>query len=832
MKSTPKTLLCLCLALILLSTTFVVKASDEPITILEYDGYFESAYIKWQALDDIDSYNVYIKAAGGDFEQLDRELVRTYPSFMRADAVGLKAGEYIFKIVPVKNGTELENLCGTTANISVMPHTREGFGFSQNSPCLTSSGAYNDDGTLKSNADVIYITNGNKDTVTINNDTSLGVGLTEILAHRQSKKINTPLSIRLIGKIDEPKDIVIHTAQFQNTGNITLEGIGDDATIFGWIMTLKRVKNMEIRNLATMYGGEGTTGSAIVLDTDNKNIWVHNCDFFYGAPGKDADQKKGDGAVDLKSRSSFVTLDYNHFWDLGKTCVSGGPWENSNMYSDEAQIYVTYHHNWFDHTDSRHPRCVVGSNHVYNNYYDGNAMYGIGAAMKTSVFSEANYYRNCPRPMIIASQGGDMWNGKDYTGGDNKKGTLSGQMGGMIKSYGDKIITPKHFYAYGDEPVTGEFDAYVATERDEVVPNTVTAKLGDENGKGIYNNFDTNPDIMYPYSADTAEVAMEKVKKYAGRIGGGDFKWTFNNATDDSFHDIDENLLAAIKSYTSSLVAVANGDISIIPPIVTPTETPTADPNATPKPTQRPDGKLTKMPVGAKSYAKDWFDGAAMSAGDTSYDGYVKCFKGTGNSYKTNTFTFGDVTATRGYQTKAVDQRSYYIIPEQECDVTVYFYTNGTNSLGIYTTSLDNAAAVFTPQNGGGNYAFTYHFTEVGSPLYIAGPMGDINLSGISLSKSESSENFDYEIENAAYDQSGKLSVTLKYNGTGQDKNAKLIIAEYTNDSEQTLICAKIIDIDGETYEYNKTAIDSTTKLFVWANDGSVMPLSIAQYAK
>ena len=72
-----------------------------------------------------------------------------------------------------------------------------------------------------------------------------------------------------------------------------------------------------------MYGGEGTTGSAVVLDTDNKNFWAHNCDFFYGAPGKDADQIKGDGAIDIKSRSDYVTVAYNHMWDLGQNLRLG-----------------------------------------------------------------------------------------------------------------------------------------------------------------------------------------------------------------------------------------------------------------------------------------------------------------------------------------------------------------------------------------------------------------------------------------------------------------------------------------------------------------------------
>ena len=40
------------------------------------------------------------------------------------------------------------------------------------------------------------------------------------------------------------------------------------------------------------------------------------------------------------------------------------------------------------------------------------------------------------------------------------------------------------------------------------------------------SNFDTAADF-YEYEADSPEVAKEKVEKYAGRIGGGDFKWEF-----------------------------------------------------------------------------------------------------------------------------------------------------------------------------------------------------------------------------------------------------------------------------------------------------------------
>ena len=834
MKTNLKRRLCLIISLVFLlsAVSFSAAANQTTVSLIHSEGWLETAYVTWNEYSGADGYNVYCKQAGGEYFKLDDELVRTYPGYFRADALGLPEGEYILKVVPVKNGAEITDASAETGALSVMKHAREGFAFSKNSPYGTSSGAYNDDGTLREDADVIYVTNGNKDTVTINGDESLGVGLYNILAYRESKKIKTTLCIRLIGRVDEPALTDNHTVRFINTGNITLEGVGDDALIYGWIITLKRSSNFEMRNFGMMYGGEGTTGSAVVLDTDNKNFWAHNCDFFYGAPGKDADQIKGDGAIDIKSRSDYVTVAYNHMWDLGKTCVSGGPWENSNMYTDEAKIYATYHHNWFDHTDSRHPRCVVGSNHVYNNYYDGNALYGIGAAMKTSVFSENNYYRNCQRPMIIASQGSDCYNSE--TGTYNDKGTLSGQMGGMIKSYGDVIVGAKRFYTYQNTPDVGEFDAYIANSRDEVVPETVTAKKGDEVGKGTYNNFDTDPSIMYEYSVDTAEEAVEKVKKYAGRVNGGDFKWTFDNAAEDTNHEIIPELLEAIKSYKSKLVAVAGGAVPVEPPYVTPTSEPTKDPDATSAPTAKPPGDITKIPTGVTSYAKDWFGGQSMSAGDISNDGYVGCYKGSGNSYKTNKFTAGDVAITRGYQTKQVDSRSFYCIPESECLVTVYFYSNGSNYLGLYTTDLSTPAATFTPE-AGGDCSFTYHFTEVGSPLYIAGPVGDINLAGISVAEAggnptespePTSTPFEYQINSAEY-VNGNLEVEIKYNKTESSENASLIAAEYNKYG--ILIGFKTADVSGNgKFVINglQETAENKVVLYIWNSSDNITPLS------
>lgn len=797
-------------------------AAEQRVTIISSQGWLESAYVEWQAYSGADFYNVYFKKSDGEYQKLEDALVRTYPGYFRADALGLVAGEYIFKVVPTVNNTEISEAAAETAVLSVIAHNRDGFAFSDKSVTGTSSGAYNDDGSLRADADVIYLTNGNKDTVMINDNPELGVGIVEILAIREAKKITTTLNIRVIGCVTDPEKIdnTNHTVRFINTQNVTLEGVGDDAVIHGWIITLKRTQNFEIRNLAFMYGGEGADASAIVLDTDNKNVWMHNCDFFYGAPGKDADQVKGDGAIDFKSKSDYISISYNHYWDMGKTCVSGGPWEVSNVDDERAKVNTTYHHNWFDHSDSRHPRCVAGNNHVYNNYYDGNAMYGIGAAVKTSVFSENNYYRNCSRPMIIASQGSDCWD--EATQSYKTKGTLSGQIGGMIKSYGDVIIGAKRFFDQNTMPHPGHFDAYTAASRDEVVPDTTCAY----SGGATYNNFDTNSEIMYDYEVDTPDEAVEKIKKYAGRVDGGDFKWEFDNSVDDTDHGIIQGLLEGLTNYKQGVIAVANGAIPVeaeVIPTASPDPNATATPIVTPQPTPNI-GDMLDMPIGAVSYAMDWFGGQNMSEGDMSSDYYVACYKGKGNSYKSNSFNSGDITITRGYQVKQLGARSFYCKPAQECMVTVYFYSSGVNSLGLYTNATQSEpVGSYTPDKGG-DYAYTYHFTEVGSPLYFAGVEGDLYIAGIAIDGVESS--FDYSVKNASFDISGKLSVELAYNGAAQDMKAKLIVAEY-HEGEPILENMKTFDISGDMiHDLDYTKNDNTTvKLFILDNMNNIRPL-------
>ena len=136
-----------------------VHAASGAIT--EASGWLETAYVKWTPVTGATGYNVYVKSASASdsaYVQLDDELIRKYPSYMRADAVGLKAGDYVMKIVPLNNGKENTSAAIVSDKLTVNAHDRSGFTFSSNSPVKNGVGAYNNDGTLKSNASVLYVT--------------------------------------------------------------------------------------------------------------------------------------------------------------------------------------------------------------------------------------------------------------------------------------------------------------------------------------------------------------------------------------------------------------------------------------------------------------------------------------------------------------------------------------------------------------------------------------------------------------------------------------------------------------------------------------------------
>ena len=530
------------------------------VTLSSAEGWLESAFAEW-ASDGSDSYNVYYSGAGASNVKVDGQLVRKYGSKYRVDVVGLKAGSYTLKVASVKGGKE--GASTTSKSLTVKAHDRAGFAFSNGHV----PGAYKTDGTLKSGAVVLYVTESTKNTIKLDVVTSSKgavtecVGLQNILTAFKKGYDTRPLAIRLIGNVTDPEvtdkgDILIDMGKKEG-GAMTIEGIGNDATANGWGIRIKNAFDVEIRNIGIM-NVDSDEGDNIGLQQDNQYIWVHNCDFFYGHAGSDKDQVKGDGALDCK-KSTYVTFSYNHFWDNGKSNLLG----LSEGTTDG--LYITYHHNWYDHSDSRHPRVRFYSAHVYNNYYDGIAKYGAGSTKGSSVFMEANYFRNCKYPMMTSMQGSDVYAGGTTRDTKNNP-TFSSEDGGTIKAYNNHMEGNFTFIPYGASKYTlkgsetavgsidtkADFDAYVVTSRDAQVPSSVKSYAG----ANTYNNFDTDKSIMYSYTADSPEQALVNVRTYAGRVQGGDFKWTFDNSVDDAAYEVNQKLKDALMAYKGS-----NGEV-------------------------------------------------------------------------------------------------------------------------------------------------------------------------------------------------------------------------------------------------------------------------------
>lgn len=610
------------------------------IQITEAKGWQESAYLKWAPFEGASSYNVYV-----DDKKIDAQLVRQYKSYYRADVLGLKEGTYSVKVVPVNaDGKEIAG-ANTASNLVVKSYNREGFAHFK----YAGVGAYNNDGTLKAGAKVLYITAKTAKTVSTTVNTGkleTITGLQSIIDAYSKGKDKTPIAFRIIGKVNlSDLDHISSSAEgLQIKGammNMTFEGVGDDATVYGFGFLLREAESVEFRNFAIMR----CLDDAMSLDTDNSHVWIHNMDLFYGKKGGAADQAKGDGTVDIKGDSKYVTVAYNRFWDNGKASMCG-------MKSETGENWITYHHNWFDHSDSRMARVRTMSVHMYNNYYQHNDVYGIGATSGSSVFMESNYFDAVKRPIMSSLQGTDAK-------GD---GTFSGEKGGLIKAYGNVFTNkPDNFSYIPYSENNTSFDAYEVSNPSEQVPTSVKTLVGGTS----YNNFDTNSSVMYAYTADKAEDVPSIVEGFygAGRLNHGDIDFVIPDETVvTNGHQQPWPALASIlDAYTSGVVKVfgeSDGGT------VNPTPDPTPDP--TPGPTPGPDAPVIEGTVTC-SFATDG------TLSNTSF-----ALTGEAKNVKKEETVIDGTTYTASLKMESKTEVSF--TTSQKMTLYVYYGLSGTNT--------------------------------------------------------------------------------------------------------------------------------------------------------
>ncbi|MGP4115302.1 pectate lyase family protein [Streptomyces sp. 4N509B] len=192
---------------------------------------------------------------------------------------------------------------------------------------------------------------------------------------------NTPYVIQVAGRVEVGDDMVTVVA------NKSILGLGDDAEITGGGLqlgsTTRPGTNVIIRNLRFT----GASDDSLSVTNAAHHVWIDHCDFSSGY----------DGLLDIKRESDYVTVSWCHFHDHSKSCLLG----HSDTYTaDRGRLRVTYHHNFFDGTDQRHPRVRFAEPvHVYNNYYRNNALYGVASTEDAGVLVEGNYFENVAHPI-------------------------------------------------------------------------------------------------------------------------------------------------------------------------------------------------------------------------------------------------------------------------------------------------------------------------------------------------------------------------------------------------------------------------------------------------
>ena len=450
------------------------KTTAGSINVTSYKGYTEGIHLELDTIPGVSQTGYVVSYKSSDassYTAIDNELIRINDNVI-VDAVGLKAGTYSVKI-------EANNETLTLSNITVTKDDRSGYAHFNNSNGV---GAYNNDGTLKSNAVVVYVTDATKNTVTATFGGKTYTGLANIL---KNSKADYPIDIRILGDIGTPTwnkieyasnvadgtsytvgktevtknglkdysisiknnngttltsgadqdylvsngfntldskyttlngltskitgsegdyDSYFNMMDISSKSNITVEGIGADATITQWGFTWKNCSYIEVKNLTfndypeDACSFEASDTSATTLSgLKTGYIWVHNNTFNIGKNNWDVcpeqDKHEGDGATDIKGLRN-ATISYNHYYKNHKTGLLGGDGKHH-------QANITFHHNWYQENQARLPYGRQANMHMYNNFYDSSTGTNMQIHDGGYAFIENCYFKNTSKTFEV-----------------------------------------------------------------------------------------------------------------------------------------------------------------------------------------------------------------------------------------------------------------------------------------------------------------------------------------------------------------------------------------------------------------------------------------------
>jgi len=518
----------------------IPEINPENIQVNEVLGLNEQIYLSLGKLAD-GNYVVSYKAAdAAAYTVVDKELLLDEEDSMGCYILGLKEGDYS---VRVECGAG-ESFSRVTLNdINVERQDRSGYAHFSREEGI---GGYNNDGTVKENAKILYVSNATKNTVTLDINGTTYTGLARILL--ANELMEEPLIIRVLdtittnqflaGASSQEIDYSAMSAEYMETlfskeYGENIEGLpvviyGPDLTCYEYTTTPDGVGPKWERRENYFPNGSTNTifaenASNITIEGVGTNAGFFQCGFIFlyansieirnltfeavpvdciglYAPAKVTDYgwywihnntfKPGYDAWNGGTGDECIdlmdvrniTIGYNKFDKVNMAMLMGGC-------DTDYHLNVTIHHNHYDHVTQRTPNALNANIHNYNNYFD-NCIKGISPRYSTYIFNEGNYFENVDEPTYNTNM---PW--------------------GIVKSWNDI------YENNGNKPLR----LYIVNARDEIVD--AIDYICSPDLQTDYSTFDIDPTLFY-YDTENkcsdvellhkAEEVPEFVKTYTG----------------------------------------------------------------------------------------------------------------------------------------------------------------------------------------------------------------------------------------------------------------------------------------------------------------------------
>ncbi|MDE6586249.1 MAG: InlB B-repeat-containing protein, partial [Clostridia bacterium] len=533
--------------------------------IEEVEGNTESLAVVWAESNTASASVEYSKKGDSAWIKVDNELIRAIDSdSARVDILGLPAGEYEVKI-----NTSTSKSITLPAAVTVSAHDRSGYAHFKYTEGV---GAYNDDGSLKDNAIVIYVTDKNKDTVMKDvvakysdlkmfkipnygggkdwsNKDADGIGWwlnnsQYTMDNKNSssnkrpsntydqangsklgfKSTDRPIVVRFLGTVTTPEGCTAYNSEdeggsvgdngnmvrMKNLKNITIEGVGDDAKIDGW-------------GFHFIAGTDAVNGQG-------KSFEVRNLTF--------ANYTEDAIGMEGQQSGSTITGPVERCWIHNNTFLPGrcdNPAESDKKEGDgscdfKRGQYYTLSYNYFEYC---HKTNLIGSSDSslqYNITMHHNMWYQCGSRIpllrqanlhfyNNYVFGDANEkttpYSHIAKPELsyVHSLRANCYLFSEANYYDGNKNVTDSKTGGAAKSWNDAYYT-----CFGTNVMKA------TTTREQQVSNNCSYS------GTSYAAFDTDPNLFY-YDAenkvtnaklDDPVTARLRVMKYAGALNFGE----------------------------------------------------------------------------------------------------------------------------------------------------------------------------------------------------------------------------------------------------------------------------------------------------------------------